>query len=106
MTLQKVPDTGHHLTANFHGEGRHVDADQTAVALRIETQIGGLNGLLNLFNGRGIEGADDDLVGFRNAYRPQLLDWDAGTVDLDLQRIDHARVRTAGAYAGTPSGAR
>jgi hypothetical protein len=99
-TRPQLLDAGGHLPSHVGGEGRDGDADDAAIALRIQSQIAGLNRLFDVLDGAGVEGADDDLVGLGGANAGQCLDRSRRSIHLDPQRVDETGVGPTRADAG------
>lgn len=95
--LGKFFDAGDQLLAAFGGEGGDVESDESSVGIRGQADVAGLDGLGDRAQGRGVEGPDNDLLGFGTTDAGDLLERSWGAVVIDPDRIDQPRSSASGA---------
>ena len=88
------------LAAALLGHGRNGHANDLAVGLRVQTEVGGLQGLLNLFEDGWVPGRDDDQLRFRRGQLRELADGRVRAVVVDLDLVKHVHAGAPGAGGG------
>lgn len=77
--------------------GGDVESDESSVGIRGQTHVASLDGLGDRAQGRGVEGTDNDLLGFGTTDAGDLLERSWGAVVIDPDRIDQSRSSASGA---------
>jgi len=73
------------------------NANDLAIRLRIEAEIGGLDGLFDVFQDGRVPGRDHDQLRFRSRHLRQLADGRGRAVVVHLDLVEHVHAGAAGA---------
>ena len=90
----------HDVAAALLGHGRHGHADDLAVGLGIEAEIGGLNRLFNLLEDGRVPGRDEDQLRLGRGDLRHLVDGRVRAVVVHLDLVEHVHAGAAGARGG------
>src|SRR5579883_151061 len=100
MIFEDFVDMLRELFASLFGQCGNRDANQTAVILRIQTEVGCANGFLDRADERYVVRLNSDECRFRSAELGDLVYWSGDTVVVDLNVIEDRDRRAAGSYRG------
>src|SRR6266508_3032707 len=89
-----------HVLASFLGERRDVEADDRAIGVRRESQVRGLDRLLDRLDEVAVVGLDHDETRLRRADLSELKQRRRRPVRLHLELLDQGRRGPAGAHGG------
>src|SRR5450759_496971 len=84
------------LLATLLSQLREVDADDGAVAVGVDAQVGVTQRLLDPGHRRLVEGRDQDRAGLRSVERRQLLQRGPRAVVLHRELVEHRGIRPSG----------